>query len=107
MPAHRNPTAVVAEPRPAAGATPRLRATDLLPTAADAGLACLRTLALVDAVIDVANVEDRLHTALNASHTDARGGVAARIACAHLATGALTKAYFTLLEARDHKLDTT
>lgn len=77
-----------------------------LPGAAEAGLACLRNLALVESVIQVGNVEDRLRAALSISR-DPRGGVAARIACAHLAAGNLTEAYFALLEARDHMLDTT
>lgn len=77
-----------------------------MPIAVDAGLACLNNPALVDAVIEVADVEDRLRTALNASGTEARRGVAAQSACAHLAIGGLTEAYFALFEARDHMLGT-
>ena len=107
MSAHRSPTGTVARARPTAGPVPSPRVAESLPTAVEAGLACLRNLALVDAVTEVANVEDRLRVALNVSRPDPRGDVAARIACAHLGAGNLTEAYFALIQACDHMLDTT
>ncbi|MEJ2871877.1 hypothetical protein WCD74_29245 [Actinomycetospora sp. OC33-EN08] len=107
MSAHRSPTGLVADRRPTAGPVPSPRVVESLPTAVEAGLACLRNLALVEAVIEVANVEDRLRVALNVSRPDPRGGVAARIACAHLAAGNLTEAYFALLQAHEHMLGTS
>lgn len=107
MATHLGPTAIVAEPRPMAGTTRVPRATESLRTAVDAGLVCLRNLALVTSVIEAATVEDRLRAALKAGHPGARGCVAARIACAHLAAGDLTEAYFALLHARGHILGPT
>ena len=107
MATHLGPTAIVAEPRPMAGTTRVPRATESLRTAVDAGLVCLRDLALVTSVIEAATVEDRLRAALKAGHPDVRGRVAARIACAHLAASDLTEAFFALLHAREHMLDMT
>ncbi len=88
-------------PRPAADRPPT--ESESLTTAVENALKRLRNLALVDTVIAAADVEDRLRMALSTSHPDARGRVAVRVACAHLAAGDLTDAYFALLTARDQQ----
>lgn len=80
--------------------------TDPLPSAVDAGLQCLHNLALVHGVIGAGDVEHRLRTALSVSHPDVHGHAATRVACAHLAAGDLTDAYFALLTARDQLRET-
>jgi hypothetical protein len=81
--------------------------TDPLPTAVDAGLTCLRNLALVHGVIEAADVEHRLRSALSDERPAAHGSAAARVACAHLAAGDLSDAYFALLTARDQLRETS
>lgn len=88
-------------PRPSARTRCAPAVTDQLPTAVDAGLQYLRNLALVDGILGAGDVEHRLRTALSTSHPDTHGRAAVRVACAHLAAGDLTDAYFALLTARD------
>ncbi|NMO93053.1 hypothetical protein [Actinomycetospora sp. TBRC 11914] len=103
-----DPAAVAtAGPRPQASTGRVPGTTDSLPTAVDAGLECLRNLALVHGVLEAGNVEHRLRTALSAEGPAAHGRAAARVACAHLAAGDLTDAYFALLTARDQLRETS
>ncbi len=101
------PTTITAErpprprPRPVMDRPPT--EPESLTTAVESALQRLRNLALVESVIAAGDVEDRLRSALSTSRPDARGRVAARVACAHLAVGDLTDAYFALLTARDQQ----
>jgi hypothetical protein len=102
MPEHPHLTTIsTAAPRTPTRTRRGPGATDPLPSAVDDGLQCLHNLALVHGVIGAGDVEHRLRTALSASRPDAPGRAAARVACAHLAAGDLTDAYFALLTARD------
>lgn len=101
MPDRSDVMATAAVPRPRRAPEAPGAATGPLPTAVDAGLECLRNLALVRGVIEAGDVEHRLRDALGTSDPDAHGCAAARVACAHLAAGDLTDAYFALLTARD------
>ena len=101
--AHPTVAATAASWPPTATGEPRPE-TDSLPAAIDAGLQCLRNLAVVDGVIGAVDVEHQLRAALNISQSDVLGRTAARVACAHLAAGDLTEAYFALLTARDQLL---
>ncbi|WP_433028468.1 hypothetical protein [Actinomycetospora sp. CA-053990] len=107
MPEHPHVTTVsTAAPRTPTRARRGPAATDPLPGAVDDGLQCLHNLALVQGVIGAGDVEHRLRTALSASRPDEHGRAAARVACAHLAAGDLTDAYFALLTARDQLWET-
>jgi hypothetical protein len=87
---HPHPTATAMSEPSSPARTGRVPAVaDSLPTAVDAGLQCLRNLALVDGILAAGDVEHRLRTALSTSHPDAHGRAAARVACAHLAAGDL------------------
>lgn len=90
-------------PRDRPGTRPVPAIDDSLPTAVDAGLEQLRNLAMVEAVIGVGDLEQRLRTALGTDPAP-HGRAAAHVACVHLAAGQLTAAHFALLAARDQIL---
>lgn len=79
-------------------------AADTLPAAVDAGLQRLRNLTIADQSPQPSDLEHRLRTALGTSRSDRLGYIPARVACAHLAAGDVTEAYFALLVARDQLL---
>jgi hypothetical protein len=98
---------VTAKPRRQARARRASGVTAPLSASVDAALACLRNLSPVDSDIEFGDVENQLRAALDATHSNPRGRAPARVACAHLAAGDHTEAYFALLVARDHLLEIT